>query len=54
MRTGRPVNENTIYKVSIHVNGKHRYASTQPNTLIYNNISYNANIRKKKLALLRQ
>lgn len=33
MRTGRPVNENTIYKVSIHVNGKHRYASTQPFTV---------------------
>lgn len=23
MRTGRPANSNTIYKVSIHVNGEH-------------------------------
>ena len=30
MRTGRPADENTIYKVGIHVNGNHRYASTQP------------------------
>ncbi len=33
MRTGRPVKADTIYKMSIHVNGKHRYASTQPYTI---------------------
>lgn len=33
MRTGRPVDSNTIYKVGIHANGKHRYASTQPFTV---------------------
>ena len=33
MRIGRPVNSNTIYKVGIHTNGKHRYASTQPFTV---------------------
>ena len=33
MRTGRPVDSNTIYKVGIHVNGKRRYASTQPFTV---------------------
>ena len=33
MRTGRPVKEDTIYKMKIHVNGTHRYASTQPFTI---------------------
>ena len=33
MRTGRPVKSDTIYKMQIHVNGKHRYASTQPFTI---------------------
>ena len=33
MRTGRPVKEDTIYKMSIHNNGTHKYASTQPYTV---------------------
>ncbi|MDO4950000.1 MAG: hypothetical protein Q4E55_07545 [Bacteroidales bacterium] len=33
MRTGRPVKADTIYKMQIHVNGTHRYASTQPFTV---------------------
>ena len=33
MRTGRPVKSDTIYKMQIHVNGTHRYASTQPFTI---------------------
>ena len=33
MRTGRPVKEDTIYKMSIHINGAHKYASTQPYTV---------------------
>lgn len=33
MRTGRPVKSDTIYKMQIHVNGSHRYASTQPFTI---------------------
>ena len=33
MRTARPVKEDTIYKMSIHNNGAHRYASTQPYTV---------------------
>jgi len=33
MRTGRPVKSDTIYKMQIHVNGAHRYASTQPFTI---------------------
>ena len=33
MRTGRPANSDTIYKMGIHVNGTHRYASTQPFTI---------------------
>ena len=30
MKTGRPVRSDSIYKMGIHINGKHRYASTQP------------------------
>ena len=33
MRTGRPVKSDTIYKMSIHRNGGHLYASTQPFTV---------------------
>ena len=33
MRTGRPAKSDTIYKMQIHVNGTHRYASTQPFTI---------------------
>lgn len=33
MRTGRPVNPDTIYKVGIHRNGGHVYATTQPFTV---------------------
>ena len=33
MRTGRPVNPDTIYRVGIHRNGGHVYATTQPFTI---------------------
>lgn len=33
MRTGRPVNPGTIYRVGIHRNGGHVYATTQPFTI---------------------
>ena len=33
MRTGRPAKLDTIYKMQIHVNGTHKYASTQPFTI---------------------
>ncbi|MCF0173617.1 MAG: transposase [Bacteroidales bacterium] len=33
MRTGRPAKADTIYKIGIHTNGGHRYASTQPFTI---------------------
>ena len=33
MRTGRPSKKETIYKVSVHSIGEHRYASTQPYAL---------------------
>jgi len=33
MRTGRPADPDTIYKVSIHNNGGRKYASTQPFTV---------------------
>lgn len=33
MRTGRPAKSDTIYKMQVHVNGTHRYASTQPYTI---------------------
>lgn len=33
MRTGRPVNESTQFKMIVHTNGKHRYASTKRYTI---------------------